>query len=245
VLIEKPLEVSLERASRLVGAAHRHNRRLGIVLQHRFRPASMRAREIIREGRLGPIEAAAITVPWWRPQSYYDEPGRGTFARDGGGVLLTQAIHSFDLFRSLVDVSEVVSAVATTTGLHRMETEDYVAALLRLRNGSPATLMATTAFYPGHPERIEIIGRLGSATINGGALQVAYLDGQMEAVASEGGTGSGASIMDFPHDAHRALISNFLDAIEQDRAPLVSGEEALATQQLIEAVLEAATRARL
>jgi len=68
---------------------------------------------------------------------------------------------------------------------------------------------------------------------------------KMEAVASEGGTGSGAGIMDFPHDAHRALISNFLDAIEQDRAPLVSGEEALATQQLIEAVLEAATRARL
>jgi predicted dehydrogenase len=220
VLIEKPLEVSLERASRLVGAAHRHDRRLGVVLQHRFRPASMRAREIIREGRLGPIEAAAITVPWWRPQSYYDEPGRGTLARDGGGVLLTQAIHSFDLFRSLVDVSEVVSAVATTTGLHRMETEDYVAALLRLRNGSPATLMATTAFYPGQPERIEIIGRLGSATISGGALHIAYLDGQEDAVASEGGTGSGAGIMDFPHDAHRALIGDFLDAIEQDRAPL-------------------------
>jgi predicted dehydrogenase len=242
VLVEKPLEVSLERASRLVEAARRHNRRLGVVLQHRFRPAGLRVREIIRDGRLGPIEAATIAVPWWRPQIYYDEPGRGTLARDGGGVLLTQAIHSFDLFRSLVDVREVISAIATTTGLHRMETEDFVAGLLRLRNGTLATLMATTAFYPGHPERIEIIGRLGAATINGGALHVAYLDGQAETVASDGGTGSGASIMDFPHDAHRALIGDFLDAIQQDRDPVVSGEEALATQRLINAVLQAAAQ---
>jgi predicted dehydrogenase len=240
VLVEKPLEVSLDRASRLVEAAGHHNRRLGVVLQHRFRPASLRAREIIGDGRLGPIEAATISVPWWRPQSYYDEPGRGTLARDGGGVLLTQAIHSFDLFRSLTDVTEVISAVATTTGLHRMETEDLVVGLLRLRNGAAATIMATTAFYPGLPERIEIIGRLGAATIHGGALHVAYLDGQAETVASDGGTGSGASIMDFPHDAHRALITDFIEAIQQDRDPFVSGKEALATQRLIDAVLKAA-----
>jgi len=238
LLVEKPLEVSLARATRLVEAGRRYRRRLGVVLQHRFRAASKRASEIIREGSLGAIAAASMTVPWWRPQSYYDEPGRGTFARDGGGVLLTQAIHTFDLFRSLVDVAQVTSAVATTTSLHRMETEDFVTALLRLRTGAPATLMATTAFYPGHPEKIDIIGRLGTMTINGAALQVTYIEGHSEAVASEGGTGSGASIMDFPHDAHRALISDFVDALAQDRDPLVSGEEALETQRLIEEIIK-------
>jgi predicted dehydrogenase len=244
VLVEKPLELSLHRAARLVEAGRRGGRRLGVVLQHRFRPASVRLRELLASEALGPIEMASMVVPWWRPQAYYDEPGRGTLARDGGGVLMTQAIHTLDLFRSLVDVAGVVSAVAATTGVHRMETEDFAAALLRLRNGAFATVSATTASYPGHPERIEVIGRRGTASIVGGALEVAYLDGRTESVASEGGTGSGASIMDFPHDAHRALISDFLDAVEHDRDPLVSGEEALATQRLIGAILDASERNR-
>jgi predicted dehydrogenase len=239
VLVEKPLDVTTARAEALVEAARRYGRRLGVVLQHRFRPGSVRAREILKSGRLGPIEAASMSVPWWRPQSYYDEPGRGTLARDGGGVLLTQAVHTFDLFRSLVDVSAVTSAIVATTGIHRMETEDYVAALLRLRNGAPATLMATTAAYPGYPERIQVIGRRGTLTIDGGRLDVAYLDGTTESVDSDGGTGSGASIMDFPHDAHRAVIADFLDAIETERDPFVSGEEALASQRLIEQILQA------
>lgn len=239
VLVEKPLDVTAERAARLVEAARRHGRRLGVVLQHRFRPASLRLRAILDGGTLGPIEAASVSVPWWRPQGYYDEPGRGTFARDGGGVLLTQAIHSIDLFRSLVGGAEVVSGLVATTGLHRMETEDWAAALLRLANGAPATLMATTAAYPGRPERIEIVGRHGTAALIGGALEVALLDGRTETVAAEGGTGSGAGIMDFPHDAHRALIADFLDAVTDGRDPAASGEEALATQRLIEAVIAA------
>jgi predicted dehydrogenase len=237
VLVEKPLELTASRGERLVAAGRQAGRRLGVVLQHRFRPASLKLREIIRSGRLGEIEAGSMNVPWWRPQSYYDEPGRGTMARDGGGVLLTQAIHTLDLFRSLVGVSTVVAAEARTTGLHRMETEDYVAALVRLGNGAPGTITATTAFAPGHPERIEIIGRKGSAHLVGGALRVHYLDGTEEIVQAEGSTGSGANIMDFPIDAHRALIGEFLDACRENRDPAITGEDALASQQLVDEVL--------
>ena len=237
VLVEKPLELTSERGERLVAAGRRAEKRLGVVLQHRFRPASLRLREIIRSGRLGTIEAASMTVPWWRPQSYYDEPGRGTMARDGGGVLLTQAIHTLDLFRSLVGVSKVVAAEARTTGLHRMETEDCVSAVVHLGNGAPGTITATTAFLPGNPERIEIIGRKGSASLVGGALRMAYLDGTEEHVAAEGSTGSGANIMDFPIDAHRALIGEFLDACQADRDPAITGEDALASQQLVDEIL--------
>ena len=237
VLVEKPLEVSLDRAERLVAAARASGRILGVVLQHRFRPASLRLREIVSSGALGAIEAASMRVPWWRPQSYYDEPGRGTWARDGGGVLLTQAIHTLDLFRSLVDVREVVAAQATRTALHRMETEDYAAALIRLGNGAPGTIVATTAAYPGAPERIEVIGTWGTASIVGGRLQADYLDGGHEVVEAEGSTGSGANIMDFPHDAHRALIADFIDAVRDGRDPQVTGEEALATQRLIGEIL--------
>jgi predicted dehydrogenase len=179
-------------------------------------------------------------VPWWRPQAYYDEPGRGTMARDGGGVLMTQAIHSLDLFRSLVGVREVVAAQAATTPAHQMETEDFASALVRLENGAPGTIVATTAAYPGGPERIEIMGTRGSASLVGGSLRLAMMDGCEENVVLEGKTGGGANIMDFPHDAHRAVLSDFLDAIEQDRDPMVTGDEALASQRLIADILAAA-----
>lgn len=241
VLVEKPLELSLDRGAQLVAAARASGRRLGVVLQHRFRPGSLRLRAVLAAGTLGEIQAASMTVPWWRPQAYYDEPvagpGRGTMARDGGGVLLTQAIHTLDLFRSLVGVSAVEAAQAMTSAVHRMETEDYAAALVRLGNGAPGTIMATTAAYPGGPERIEVIGARGTASLVGGGLRVAPIDGPEETLAAEGGTGGGANIMDFPIDAHRALITDFVDAVEAGRDPAVTGEEALASQQLVADIL--------
>ena len=152
-------------------------------------------------------------------------------------MLLTQAIHTLDLFRSFVGVSEVVAAQVATTALHRMETEDYAAALLRLGNGAPGTITATTAAVPGGAEHITIIGSSGTARLTGSSLRIAYVDGREEVLEGDARTGGGASIMDFPHDAHRALLADFVDAVEQNRDPLVSGEEALATQRLIEAIL--------
>ncbi len=176
-------------------------------------------------------------VPWWRPQAYYDEPGRGTLARDGGGVLLTQAIHTLNMFQSLVGVRRVVAAHVRTTSLHRMETEDYASALLELGNGAPGTITATTAMFSGMPERIEIIFSRGSAMLLGASMVARFLDGTEIRHDSDEGTGGGGNIMDFPHDAHRDLIADFLDAIAQDREPLVSGEDALATQRLIDGIL--------
>ena len=242
VLVEKPLELTLARAERLVAIANASGLRFGVVLQHRFRPSSIRLKRALELGELGSVEAGFLTVPWWRPQSYYDEPGRGTLGRDGGGVLLTQAIHSLDLFRSLVGVAEVICSDVRTTNLHRMETEDLVTAILRLSNGAVGTLMATTAAYPGYPERIEIIGTKGFASLIGGTLRLSFLSGEEESVEAEGRTGSGANIMDFPHDAHRAVIADFLDAIAENRQPLVSGDEALASQRLVGDILSAGER---
>lgn len=134
-----------------------------------------------------------------------------------------------------------MAAQARTTALHRMECEDYAAALVRLSNGAPGTIMATTAAYPGSAESIEIIGSAGTARMDGANLRIAWLDGREEVLADEGGTGSGANVMGFSHEPHKALLADFLDAIEAGRDPTVSGEEALATQRLIEAVLQKAT----
>jgi predicted dehydrogenase len=242
VLLEKPIELNLERATRLLELATQAGLQLGVVLQHRFRQASQVLQKLLMDGRLGEIQAASVRVPWWRSQAYYNEPGRGTFARDGSGVLLTQAIHTLDLFRALVGVQSVKSAVVRQTQLHQMETEDHVSALLVLGNGAPGDLMATTAMYPGFPETIDIIGTLGTARLTGGNLQVHFLEGAPVIISSEGGTGSGANPMDFSHEPHRELIIDFMQAIFEKRAPSVSGAEALKTQALISELLRVGQR---
>lgn len=244
ILLEKPLERSTERALQLVEAAETAGVRLGMVLQHRFREASEQLRRLLEQGALGDLAAVNVISPWWRPQSYYDEPGRGTLARDGGGVLITQAIHTLDLTLSLTGPVAEVAAITGTTGLHRMETEDFAGAGLRFANGAYGALMATTAEYPGFPERIELIGAKATAILTAGIVTVHYQDGREERFGEEQGTGGGADPMAFPHDAHRALLADFLDALHQNREPRVTGREALRVHRFIDAVLRASAERR-
>ena len=242
ILMEKPLEITSERAVELVETCRQSDVKLGIVLQHRFRPAGMRLREILSSGRLGGLVGASVYVHLWRPQSYYDEPGRGDKARDGGGVLVTQGIHPIDLFVSLAGQPDEVTAYARTSRLHRMETEDIVAAALRFENGAIGTLDATTTAFPGSPERIELICENGTALLEGGLnLKVVYHDGDEEILVSDetpGGTGADPMAGSYAH--HRAVLADFLDALEQGRDPVVTGEEALKGHRLIDAILESA-----
>jgi len=235
ILLEKPLEISLERAEKLVKACAKV--KLGIVLQHRFRPGAVKLREHLKD--LGRIVYASAAIPNWRPQSYYDMPGRGTRARDGGGVLLTQGIHTLDLFLSFAGEPSRVTSFVATTPVHKMETEDLVAAAVQFKNGAIGTVHATTTAYPGFPERIELIGTKGTALLEGPSLRIELADGKKIEVKAEGG-GTGADPMAFPHDWHRSLLEDFLLSIEQDREPRVSGEEALKVHRFIDRILGSA-----
>ena len=245
ILLEKPLEVSTERAVALVDAARNAGVTLGVMLQHRFRPAALKLRAMLAAGELGRIVGCSTVIRLWRPQSYYDVEGRGTKARDGGGVLITQGIHTLDLTLSLAGPIAEVTGYATTSSVHRMETEDLVAAAVRYANGALGTIDATTAAYPGFPERIEIIGEAATASLVGSDLVVAHHDGRVTELKTEyGAGGTGADPMAFPHDWHRAVIADFLDALDGNRAPTVSGAEALKVHRLIDALLEAGATGR-
>lgn len=239
ILMEKPVERTTAAAAEVVEAAERAGVVLGIVLQHRFRAVAERLGERLASGALGILAAASITVPWWREQSYYDEPGRGTYARDGGGVLISQAIHTLDLALSFTGPVDEVVAVGGTTPLHRMEAEDFVAAGIRFANGAHGALMATTAFYPGAPERIELACTRAGAVLGPGGVTIRYHDGREEEFGETQGSGSGADPMDFPHDAHRALHADFLDALAEGRAPRITGRGALGVHRFIDALVEA------
>lgn len=239
VLMEKPLDISTERAEALVAGCREAGVRLGVVLQHRFRPAAMRAAELLAAGALGRVVGCSTTIRLWRPQAYYDEPGRGTRARDGGGVLISQGIHTLDLMLSLAGPVETVTGFAETTAVHRMETEDMVCAAARFASGAIGTIDATTAAYPGFHEEITLTGTAGTLALRGGTLLARFHDGTEERVeADTGAGGTGADPMAFPHDWHRAVMADFAEAITEGRDPRVTGEEALRVHRLIDALIE-------
>lgn len=245
VLLEKPVEITTDRASRLVAACEAAGVTLAIVLQHRFRPAGEALARMLASGALGPIAGCSTAIRLWRPQAYYDEAGRGSLARDGGGVLLTQGIHTLDLMLSLAGRVAEIRGFAATSPLHVMETEDMVMAGIRFENGALGTVDATTAAYPGFAERIEFICRNGTAVLAGTGLDVAFHDGRTEYVAPlETAGGTGANPMDFPHDWHRRVLADFLDALDEGRPPRIPGREALKVHRLIDALIEAGRSGR-
>lgn len=239
VLLEKPIDITTARAEAAVAACRKAGVKLGIVLQHRFKPAGERLASVVASGELGRLVGCSTSIRLWRPQGYYDEPGRGSFARDGGGVLLSQGIHTLDLMLSIAGPIAEVTGFATTTSVHRMETEDLVCAAARFANGAFGTIDATTAAYPGFLERIELIGENGTASLAGTELLVQFHDGRRIVIEPDGSAGgTGADPMAYPHDYHRAVMSDFIDAIQQGRDPRITGDEALKVHRLIDALIE-------
>lgn len=245
ILLEKPLEVTTSRAVELVHLCRIAHVRLGVVLQHRFKPAALKLKESLASGTLGRIVSCSATMRQWLPQSYYDQPGRGTRLRDGGGVLLTQGIHTLDLMLSFAGPVSEVRGYATTSFMHKMETEDLAVAALKFQNGAFGVIEATTAAYPGYPERIELACEKGGAVLHGTRLSIFRMDGQVIEVGPEKCAGTtGADPMVSANEHHRALLEDFLDAIEQKREPKSNGAEALRVHHLIDAILEAAALSR-
>lgn len=237
VLLEKPVEATTARAVAAVEACERAGVQLGIVFQHRFRAGAVRLTRLIEEGRLGRLLSASASVRWWRGPDYFAQPGRGMKARDGGGVLLTQAIHTLDMFLSLTGPAAQVTGFHGNSGLRRIDTEDVVAGAVRFASGAMGVIDATTTAYPGHAERIEIAGENGSAVLETAKLTAWLKDGSVIEEGAVGSGGGGADPMAYSHEPHRALIADFLDALDEGRAPRSNGRTALHVHRLIDALL--------
>lgn len=240
LLVEKPLEITTARAEALVALTQAAGVKLGVVFQHRFRPAALRLKEVIAAGELGALLSCSASIRWWRDAAYFAQAGRGMKARDGGGVLLTQAIHTLDLLLYLAGPIARVGAFARSSGLRAIDTEDIAAAALHFVDGMMGVLDATTVAEPGFPERIEIAGTHGSAALIAERLELHVKGRPIEILDRGAAGGGGADPMAFDHGPHRAMLTEMLDAIGEDRAPSHAGVTGLPVLRLIDAVLASA-----
>ncbi|MEP2640878.1 Gfo/Idh/MocA family oxidoreductase [Roseobacter sp.] len=240
ILMEKPVERTLDAAQTIVTTCQTAGVPLGVVLQHRARAASQHLKTLLETATFGDIATVDVRVPWWRDQPYYDAPGRGSYARDGGGVMINQAIHTLDLALWLLGPIRHVQALMRTTPLHHLEAEDWAGALFEMENGACGSLMATTAAFPGGAESIDIQGSKAGAHLASGVLTVTHLDGRVQQFGAQADTGGGADPMAFTHDWHQTVIEDFVTCLSTGATPLASGASALEAQRVIDAMERAA-----
>jgi predicted dehydrogenase len=265
VVVEKPMEITVEACDALIAAQRETNRKLAVISQHRFDPASQMVSKLVGEQTLGRLIAADVRIPWFRTQEYYDSGDwRGTWALDGGGCLMNQGIHTVDLMLWLLGPVKEVYARVATAAHERIEVEDLVTANLVFANGALGTLFASTALYPGFPVRLGVFGTDGSAIIEGDALHTLAIRGR-DTIAGQAASshaiqvatgGTRSAVHHAAHttpaeaaaqagtwkwgDAHRAQFIDFVSAIREDRPPLVDGHAGRSAVALIRAVYESA-----
>ena len=163
VLVEKPMAVQVREADIMIAAAKRNEKILAVNFQQRHRPEIEAAQVLINSGQLGELQRVELVEPWLRPAAYYRSAGwRGTWAGEGGGVLLNQAPHGLDLLCHLAGMPRRVISWHRNLR-HAIETEDTVLAMLEYDNGALGTVFFSTA--EAGPRRMELVGTGGIVRI--------------------------------------------------------------------------------
>jgi UDP-N-acetyl-2-amino-2-deoxyglucuronate dehydrogenase len=246
VLVEKPMALSLPEADAMIAACDRSGVRLGVVLQRRFDPIYKRVYDAIAAQALGTLTLGAVTIPYYRPQSYYDSAAwRGTWASDGGGVLMNQGIHLVDLLVWFMGDPTAVRA-QTATLQRSIEVEDTLTAMLAFANGALATITATTTAWPGFPHRVEVYGSAGGIQVEGEAVrqwQTSVPDHshprpatQQELVAA----GAGSDPKGISVEGHVAVLGDFLRALQTGQPLQIDGAQGRRSLAAVLAIYEAA-----
>jgi UDP-N-acetyl-2-amino-2-deoxyglucuronate dehydrogenase len=254
LVVEKPIDVTLAAADRLIAAARAGGVALTVMSQHRFDPGLVELKRLLGSGALGRLVLGEASTKWYRTQAYYDSAAwRGTWALDGGS-LMNQGVHYVDLLRwCMGPVSEVTAVCATQA--HQMEAEDTALAIVRFASGAVGTVMSSTAAYPGFPQRLEVTGTDGTVIVEDGQIvrrafgpgsRAASAGGSVAGGGGAGGAGPGAAADPVAIDvaAHAAQIADLLAAIDEGREPAVGGEAGRDALEIVCAVYESARTGR-
>jgi predicted dehydrogenase len=240
IQVQKPIATNLETARRMIETAKAAGVVLGVVSQHRFDDSTVFVKKAIAGGRLGRILQADAYVKWWRSAEYYSRPIKGSWAVEGGGALINQAVHQVDVLQYLAGGVEELFGYWQLAARHKIESEDVVCALLRYRSGATGVIQASTAFWPGYSERVEIHGTKGTAIFTGDKLtawDVENDEGEPAPVEKEVMSGS-SDPMAIPLTPFERQFTDFGNACKEGRAPLVSGEEGYKALEIVLSVYE-------
>ena len=233
VIVEKPIDVTLAAADRLIDAEQQSGLTVAVISQRRFQHAPAFVHQAVADGRLGRITAGIAESAFWRSQEYYDSGGwRGTVALDGGGALMNQGIHVVDLLLWMLGEPVEVQAYSDRLAHERIEVEDTVAATVRFRSGAIGSIVATTSAYPGRPVRLSVYGDRGSAVIEDEDL-IAFEAADGEPAAEASGSQSVA-------DAHRDQYLDFIEAVRDGRPPSIGTRDARRALEVVLGVYDSA-----
>lgn len=253
VVVEKPLEITLDRCDRIIAACTKNKVQLCTIFPSRFGDANRALKQVVEQGRFGRMTLGETTCKWWRPQSYYDEGGwKGTKALDGGGALMNQAIHNVDLLLWMMGPATHISGFTAMLAHERIEVEDTAVACLRFQSGALGVIQATTSVHPGLPKTIGVHGDKGSVVIEQDdvlrweltpetAEDAAIRQRFAQKVGASGGASNPGSIS---HVGHARQLADFVEAIQTGRPPLVDGREGRKSVEIILAIYESAATGR-
>lgn len=246
VLCEKPLEITTHRVDQMIAAHKEAGTYLGGIFPYRFNNTLLPLQQVIREKRFGTITYAAVHVPWFRDDAYYDGSWRGTWNLDGGGALMNQSIHMIDMLQLLMGPVREVKAFAGTLG-HTIEAEDVATAALQFESGALGMIFGTTASYPGDFRRLEIRGTDGTVVqVEDSFESWAFRDERPEdeeirqqfgRISGGGGVADPSAI---PYENHTRNLQAFLDAIESGQPFAIDGQESRKAVELIERIYQSA-----
>jgi len=253
VLSEKPLDITREHMDAMIESCRRAKVKLGCIFQRRTYRASKTVKRLLEEGRIGKLVLCDNHQKYYRSPAYYKSAGwRGTWEMDGGGALMNQGVHGIDLTIYLMGDVESVFAYAGHL-VRDIEVEDTCVAVLRYANGAMGTLIGTTSVTPGRTCRHEIHGENGTIVLTDHGIEAVMVAKQRAGKAEpldpsdyadpaeepEAGDAAGdpKSISNY---GHIVQIADMCEAVVQDREPMVSGEEARRSVDLILAIYESA-----
>jgi predicted dehydrogenase len=242
VLVEKPIEINLERADALIAACEKANVKLGVIFQSRFLPAVQKIKATVEAGKLGKLILGDAYVKWYRAPEYYGVGSwHGTQALDGGGALINQAIHTIDLLRWIMGRVDKAFAMKKALRYPHIEGEDTLIGNLEFQNGALGVVEATTSVKPGFKRRLEISGERGTIILDGDAISVWDIEGeQLSDDAAEQITDGSSNPAAISTEGHRRQIEDMLHAVLENREPIVNGSEGRKSLEVVTALYQAA-----